>query len=160
MIEKQLSLMRLETVMRRMSEDGKVTVLATGCFDVLHVGHVRLLGEARRQGDTLVVGLNDDATVRALKGRGRPVNSASDRAEVIAALSAVDYVCVFFDPTPVDLILRTKPSVFVKGADYRIEDLPEAAAVQAGGGRIHLARYHAGFSTTGILAARRPNETE
>jgi D-beta-D-heptose 7-phosphate kinase/D-beta-D-heptose 1-phosphate adenosyltransferase len=122
-----------------------------GCFDLLHAGHVQYLQEARAQGDLLVVGLNGDAGVRALKGPGRPVNSAEARALVLAALEAVDLLTVFDEPTPLELIRAVRPDVLVKGADYRREEVVGADFVESYGGRVHLAPLRPGCSTTRLL---------
>ena len=114
-------------------------VLANGCFDLLHVGHVRYLSAARGLGDALVVGLNSDASVRRLKGPGRPVMPADERAELIGALAAVDLVVVFDDDSADALIARLRPDVHAKGTDYTEESVPERAAVLAAGGRVAIA---------------------
>ena len=136
----------------RQRQRGAAIVLTTGCFDILHVGHVRLLAAARKLGDCLVVGVNSDATVRALKGSHRPVNEAKDRCEVLAALQAVDFVCVFSEATPAELILRLRPSVFVKGGDYTLDRLPELSAVHEVGAALRLVPFQGGYSTSSILA--------
>ena len=130
---------------------GQRLAFTNGCFDVLHAGHVHYLQEARAQADLLVVGLNSDASVRALKGPDRPVNSEEARALLLAALQAVDYVSVFEESTPLALIQALRPDVLVKGADYRKEDVVGAAFVEAYGGRVHLAQFHEGYSTTRTL---------
>jgi len=130
---------------------GQRVAFTNGCFDVLHVGHVQYLQEARAQADLLVVGLNSDASVRALKGAGRPINPVDARARVLSALQAVDYVTVFEEATPLPLIEAIRPDVLVKGADYRKDEVIGAAFVEANGGRVHLAPLHEGFSTTHLL---------
>ena len=134
---------------RRLS--GQKIVFTNGCFDVLHAGHVQYLREARAQGDLLVVGLNSDESVRKLKGQGRPVNGLDARAFVLGSLEAVDYVTVFSEPTPLELIQALQPDVLVKGADYRREEVIGAEFVEAMGGRLHLARLREGYSTTRLL---------
>jgi D-beta-D-heptose 7-phosphate kinase/D-beta-D-heptose 1-phosphate adenosyltransferase len=130
---------------------GQRVAFTNGCFDLLHAGHVRYLQEARAHADLLVVGLNGDAGVRALKGPGRPVNPVRARAEVLAALHAVDFVTVFEEPTPLPLIQALRPDVLVKGSDYRKEEVVGAAFVESYGGRVYLAPYQEGFSTTQTL---------
>jgi D-beta-D-heptose 7-phosphate kinase/D-beta-D-heptose 1-phosphate adenosyltransferase len=130
---------------------GQRIAFTNGCFDVLHAGHVQYLREARVQADLLVVGVNSDASVQALKGPGRPVNAAADRIAVLAGLQAVDYVTVFDEATPLALIQRLRPDVLVKGADYRKEDVVGAAFVESYGGRVHLAPLREGHSTTALL---------
>jgi D-beta-D-heptose 7-phosphate kinase / D-beta-D-heptose 1-phosphate adenosyltransferase len=118
---------------------------------VLHAGHVAYLNEARAQADGLVVGINSDASVRAIKGKDRPVNSVTDRIEVLAGLQAVDYVVVFDEATPLALIQELRPDVLVKGADYRKHEVVGAEFVESYGGRVHLAPFRPGHSTTGLL---------
>jgi D-beta-D-heptose 7-phosphate kinase/D-beta-D-heptose 1-phosphate adenosyltransferase len=130
---------------------GQRVAFTNGCFDVLHAGHVEYLREARAQADVLVVGLNSDAGVRALKGDGRPVNPAEARACVLAGLQAVDYVTVFNEPTPLELIRAVRPDVLIKGADYRKHEVVGAEFVESYGGRVHLAPLHEGYSTTRII---------
>src|SRR5881628_2267392 len=115
---------------------GKKLVATNGCFDLLHVGHVRYLQAARALGDVLVVGVNSDASVQALKGLSRPVVPGVERAELLAGLRCVDYVTLFDDATPEALIEALRPAIHVKGGDYRAEELPEAAAVARAGGRV------------------------
>jgi D-beta-D-heptose 7-phosphate kinase/D-beta-D-heptose 1-phosphate adenosyltransferase len=130
---------------------GQRVAFTNGCFDVLHAGHVEYLTEARAQADLLVVGLNSDASVRSLKGAGRPVNGAEARALVLSGLQAVDYVTVFDEPTPLELIRLLRPDVLVKGADYRREQVVGADVVEAYGGRVYLAPLRDGYSTTRLL---------
>jgi rfaE bifunctional protein nucleotidyltransferase chain/domain len=132
-------------------------VLANGCFDLLHVGHVRYLREARRQGDVLFVGVNSDAAVERLKGRGRPLMPAAERVEILAALRDVDHVVVFDDDTADRLIRTLRPHVHAKGTDYTASSVPEAATVQAHGGRVAIAGDPKDHSTTdliGVIVAR------
>jgi D-beta-D-heptose 7-phosphate kinase/D-beta-D-heptose 1-phosphate adenosyltransferase len=127
-----------------------------GCFDILHRGHVKLLAEARATCDRLIVGLNSDASTTRLKGKGRPINPAEGRAEVLAALEAVDLVVVFEDDTPLELIKRVRPAVLVKGADYKREDVVGRDVVEAAGGDVILVDLVPGHSTTAIVARARP----
>lgn len=122
-----------------------------GCFDLLHRGHVKLLAEARAACDRLVVGLNSDASVRRLKGEGRPINPADGRAEVLAALEAVDLVAVFEEDTPLELIKRVRPAVLVKGADYKREDVVGHDVVEQAGGTVVLVDLVPGHSTTAMV---------
>jgi D-beta-D-heptose 7-phosphate kinase/D-beta-D-heptose 1-phosphate adenosyltransferase len=122
-----------------------------GCFDLLHPGHVKLLAEARAACDRLVVGLNDDASVRRLKGKGRPLQPVHARAEVLAALEAVDLVVVFSQDTPLELIRRLKPTVLVKGGDYSKAGVVGAGFVEAHGGEVMLVDLVPGYSTTRIV---------
>jgi D-beta-D-heptose 7-phosphate kinase/D-beta-D-heptose 1-phosphate adenosyltransferase len=130
---------------------GKRIVFTNGCFDILHRGHVTYLAQAKALGDILIVGLNSDASVRRLKGPGRPINSLEDRAEVLAALSCVDHIVPFAEDTPVELIRMVQPDVFVKGGDYRREMLPEAAVVEDMGGVVRILPYVEDRSTTGMI---------
>lgn len=143
---------------------GKTVVFTNGCFDILHVGHVRYLQAARALGQMLVVGVNTDDSVRRLKGPDRPVNSECDRVEVLAALECVDYVTLFNEDTPVELIRAIQPDVDVKGGDYSVEDMPEAEVMRSIGGRVEIIPFSAtdseGFSTTGTLRAIKGEETE
>lgn len=135
----------------RQRRAGKKIVFTNGCFDVLHVGHVRYLARARRLGDVLVVGINTDASVRKLKGPGRPVNSEKDRAEVLGSLAAVDYTVLFDDPTPLRLIEKVRPDLLVKGGDWKKKDIVGADFVESCGGRVRSLPFVKGFSTTGTL---------
>jgi D-beta-D-heptose 7-phosphate kinase/D-beta-D-heptose 1-phosphate adenosyltransferase len=130
---------------------GKKVVFTNGCFDILHAGHARYLHEARRQGDVLVVGLNSDPSVRRLKGEGRPVVAESDRAELLASLDCVDYVVVFDDDTPADLIRAVEPDVLVKGEDWKDKGVVGREFVEARGGRVVLVKLLAGRSTTNVV---------
>jgi rfaE bifunctional protein nucleotidyltransferase chain/domain len=132
---------------------GRRVVLANGCFDLLHVGHVRYLRAARGLGDALVVGLNSDASVRRLKGPGRPVIPADERAELIGALASVDLVVVFDDDSAEALIARLRPDVHAKGTDYTEESVPERAAVLAAGGRVAIAGDPKSHATRDLIAA-------
>ena len=139
---------------------GAKVVLANGCFDLLHVGHVRYLEAAKAEGDVLVVGLNSDRGVRELKGDGRPVMSVKERAELVAALEAVDYVVVFDTPTVEPLVEALKPDVHAKGTDYTVESVPERAAVEAAGGRVAIVGDPKDHSTRDLLSdiRKRPSE--
>ncbi len=127
------------------------TVFTNGCFDILHVGHVRYLRDARMLGDILIVGLNSDVSVRGLKGKDRPVQVQSDRAEILAALAPVDYVILFDDETPKDLIEAIAPDVLVKGGDWPVEKIIGSSFVLARGGEVRSLPFHPGKSTTSIL---------
>ena len=133
-------------------DGGQKVVFTNGCFDILHAGHVRYLKKARSFGDCLVLGLNTDASVRRLKGSSRPVNHEQERAEVVGALEAVDYVVLFDEPTAEALIEQVRPDVYVKGGDYTLETLPEGRLVQGYGGRVELVRLVEGCSTTNVIA--------
>ena len=146
-ISKELAIEILESA----KKDGKKVVFTNGCFDILHRGHVTYLNEAKRQGDILVVGVNSDASVKKLKGESRPINSEYDRAFVLDGLKAVDYTVIFGEDTPEDLIACLKPSVHVKGGDYKKEDLPETKIVESYGGKVVILNFVEGKSTTNII---------
>lgn len=134
---------------------GQKVAFTNGCFDILHLGHVQYLTEARAQADCLVVGLNTDAGVRGLKGPGRPVNSEDARAAVLAGLAVVDYLVLFGEPTPIRLIESIRPDVLVKGADYRKDQVVGADLVESYGGRVHLAGLREGYSTSKLIQQMR-----
>ena len=133
-------------------ESGARIVLANGCFDVLHVGHVRYLAGARELGDILVVGINSDEQVAIQKGRGRPVLPAIERAEIVAALESVTYVTIFDEPTVEQLLLTLKPDVHAKGTDYTTESVPERDVVRSYGGQVAIVADPKDHSTTEIIA--------
>lgn len=137
----------------RLRAKGKRIVLANGCFDLLHVGHVRYLRAARGLGDVLFVGVNGDVAVARLKGRGRPVMQVEERIEILQALRDVDHVVVFDDDTADTLVTRLRPDVHAKGTDYTPESVPEAAAVRAVGGRIAIAGDPKSHSSRDMIAA-------
>jgi rfaE bifunctional protein nucleotidyltransferase chain/domain len=131
---------------------GRTIALANGCFDVLHVGHVRYVAGARAQADRLVVAVNDDRSVNGLKGAGRPILSAADRAEMVAALDGADYVITFADPDVNRLLKLVRPDVHCKGTDYTVDTVPERDTVLAYGGRIAIVGDPKGHSTRDLLA--------
>ena len=133
--------------------EGKKLVVTNGCFDILHLGHVSYLESARILGDTLLVGVNGDGSARQLKGPGRPVNSESDRAAVLAALASVNGVCIFAEKTAVKFLAAARPDVYVKGGDYTPDtlDQEERRTVESAGGRIVILPFVPGKSTTALL---------
>ncbi len=131
--------------------EGAQVVTTNGCFDVLHTGHVNFLREARAQGDVLVVGLNGDASVQRLKGAGRPVVGQDDRAAMLAALRVVDYVVIFDDLTPNELLARLQPAIHCKAGDYTVESLPETPIVERGGGEVRILPLVEGYSTSQLI---------
>ncbi|MGE2835842.1 D-glycero-beta-D-manno-heptose 1-phosphate adenylyltransferase [Mycobacterium sp. SMC-4] len=143
----------------RLRAAGRTVVATGGCFDLLHTGHIRLLRTARQLGDALIVCINSDDSVRALKGSGRPVMAAPDRARVLAALACVDAVAIFDDATPERLLEDLRPDIWVKGGDYRADDLPEAAVVRRHGGEVVIVPTVAGYSTSALIAAARSHPT-
>jgi len=141
-------------LLRRVSEwraAGETIVFTNGCFDLLHVGHVTLLEDCHKFGSKLVLGLNSDASVCRLKGPTRPVVGEKERAQVMAALAAVDAVVLFEEDTPLELIRAVKPDVLVKGGDYSVETVVGHEVVTAGGGRVEIVPTVEGFSTTNIV---------
>jgi rfaE bifunctional protein nucleotidyltransferase chain/domain len=148
-------LLTLDAAVRRAAAwraAGKRLVLANGCFDLLHVGHVRYLSAARELGDVLVVGLNSDDSVRRLKGRGRPLMGAAERAEIVRALRAVDAVVVFDGDTVDELVRRLRPDVQAKGTDYTEDSVPERESVRAVGGRVAIAGDRKDHSTRDLIS--------
>jgi|SRR5579859_1316757 len=153
----------LAALLRERQTAGARVIFTNGCFDLLHLGHVRYLQEARGLGDLLVVGVNSDASTRALKGAGRPLVPQDERAEVLAALACIDYVTIFEEATAVALVEALRPDVYVKGGDYAVADaasqsaainyarLPEASPVLASGGQVRLIPYLPGHSTTALI---------
>jgi D-beta-D-heptose 7-phosphate kinase/D-beta-D-heptose 1-phosphate adenosyltransferase len=135
----------------RLRAEGRKVVFTNGCFDVLHVGHVRYLQQARALGDLLVVGVNTDAGVRRLKGPQRPIVPEEERAELLAALECVDYVILFDEPTPEESLRELRPAIHAKGGDYTEEQLPEAAIVRGYGGEVRIMPLVPGRSTTDIV---------
>ena len=149
--QKIKSLRSLLGVLSKERKSRRKIIFTNGCFDILHVGHVRYLRAAKRLGDRLVLGLNTDDSVKKLKGPGRPVNSERDRAEVLAALEAVDYVVLFSDPTPLRLIRAVRPDFLVKGGDWKKKDIVGSDFVESYGGKVKPLPFVEGFSTTRTL---------
>jgi len=147
-----VSLQEARAMRERVASQGGKVVFTNGCFDLLHVGHVRCLKEARRQGDLLIVGLNDDQSTRRLKGPRRPFVVQEDRAEIVAALEHVDCVVLFSEATAERLVSSLKPDVYVKGGNYAVEELPEAKVVAEYGGKVHLTSVTQGHSTTDLIS--------
>jgi D-glycero-beta-D-manno-heptose 1-phosphate adenylyltransferase len=139
---------------------GRQVAFANGCFDILHVGHIRYLEGARQEADRLVVAINDDLSVAALKGAGRPIMPAAERAELIAALRAVDYVVIFADRTVERLLRLIEPDVHCKGTDYRVDTVPEREVVRAYGGRIAIVGDPKDHSTRELLARLGPGRPD
>ena len=131
---------------------GRTIAFANGCFDLLHVGHIRYLESAAEEADVLVVAINDDASVRRLKGEGRPILSAADRAELVAALRCVDYVVIFPEPTVGPLLASLRPDVHCKGTDYTVDSVPERDIVRAYGGRTAIVGDPKDHSTRELLS--------
>jgi D-glycero-beta-D-manno-heptose 1-phosphate adenylyltransferase len=148
---KLLLLESLEPIVTALKASGKTVVFANGCFDLLHVGHIRYLHSARRLGDVLVVGLNSDESVRRLKGPQRPLMPEDERAEILAALACVDYVVLFQEPTVERLLMALKPDIQCKGTDYTEETVPEREVVRSYGGRVAIAGDPKDHSTRDLI---------
>jgi D-beta-D-heptose 7-phosphate kinase/D-beta-D-heptose 1-phosphate adenosyltransferase len=148
---KIVSIESLREERRGLRARGKKLVFTNGCFDILHVGHVRYLARARELGDALLVAINSDRSVRELKGAGRPIMNEEERAEMLAALSAVDYVTVFDDLSPRTLIAEILPDVLVKGGDYQLDEIHGRAETEAAGGRVMALPFVEGASTSSII---------
>lgn len=141
----------IEAALAPLRSQGKKIVFTNGVFDLLHIGHVRYLQEARSLGDALVIGVNADASVKRLKGPTRPIQNENDRAEILAALSCVDFTCIFTEDTPENLIHKVKPDVLVKGGDWKIETIVGAPFVMSYGGKVMSLQFVDGKSTTKII---------
>lgn len=141
----------LNGILGREKKNGKTIVFTNGCFDILHEGHIRYLRKAKKYGDILVVGLNTDSSVRAIKGQNRPIIPQRSRAEVLTSLNMVDYVVLFSEETPYNLIKFLKPNVLVKGADYEISEIAGADIVKANGGKVVRVHLEKGFGTSEII---------
>lgn len=147
-------LLRRENVadfVKKLHQSGKTVVVTNGCFDILHVGHVRYLQKTKSFADYMIVLLNSDKSVRSIKGLTRPINNEQDRAEVLNALACVDYVVMFDEDSPANLIDEIKPDVYTKGADYTMETLPEADIMRKNNIKVEFIEFVAGKSTTNTI---------
>ena len=142
---------KIEELLKLLRSQNKVIVATNGCFDILHVGHVRYLKKSKSFGDVLIVGLNSDKSVRSIKGEGRPINSEQDRAEVLCALESVDYVVLFDEDSPKDLLEVIKPNIYTKGADYTLKTLPEADVILRNNGWVEFIDFVEGKKKTKII---------
>jgi rfaE bifunctional protein nucleotidyltransferase chain/domain len=152
---KVIPLDRAYRLVDELKRRGRRVVFTNGCFDLLHPGHTRYLAEARKLGDVLIVAVNSDASVRTLKGPGRPIFPQEERAELLAALEAVDYVTIFDDLTPQAVIARLLPDVLVKGGDWGPDEIVGRAEVEGAGGQVLSIPVVPGYSTSAIIAAAR-----
>ncbi|HDT15226.1 MAG TPA: D-glycero-beta-D-manno-heptose 1-phosphate adenylyltransferase, partial [Firmicutes bacterium] len=141
----------LKKKIKQFKRAGKKIVFTNGCYDIIHVGHIRLLKKAAAMGDVLVVALNSDSSVRKIKGPSRPLTPQKERAELLASFYFVDAVTVFYEENPYNIIKEIKPDVLVKGGDWEIKDIIGADIVRAGGGRVRSIKYEKGKSTTNII---------
>jgi len=151
MRKKIIELNELEGIINQSKEEGKKIVFTNGCFDILHIGHIHLLKQARKFGDILVIGLNSDSSVRDLKGKKRPIIPENERAELLAALEVTDYITIFTEKTACRVLEVIKPDVYVKGGDYSPTSLPEWPVVERNGGQIRIIPLEEGRSTTNII---------
>ena len=153
MREKIVNAEEAAAIAEQLRANGRKLVFTNGCFDLLHVGHVRYLAAARAAGDVLLVAINGDESVRALKGEARPINRAQDRAEVVAALESVDHVVIFPEVRATALLEKVRPAIYVKGGDYSPESLhpEERSALEKMGTEIRILPFEAGYSTSGLL---------
>lgn len=136
---------------KNLHEAGKTVVATNGCFDILHVGHIRYLQQTKSYADYLIVLLNSDKSVKSIKGESRPINNESDRAEILTALSCVDFVVLFDEDSPADLLDEIKPDIYTKGADYTMDTLPEREIMLKNGIRVEFIDFVQGKSTTNII---------
>lgn len=148
---KILPLSDLQQQVTQWKNEGRTVAFTNGCFDILHAGHIASLTEAAKQADKLIVALNADSSVKELKGDDRPLNDENARATVMAALSMVDAVTIFSEPTPKELIIALKPDVLVKGGDYKVDDIAGAKEVISWGGQVVINPILQGYSTTSII---------
>jgi rfaE bifunctional protein nucleotidyltransferase chain/domain len=153
MSDKIVNADQLKAIGEKMRASGRKLVLTNGCFDLLHAGHVRYLQAARALGDALAVAINGDESVRALKGDGRPLNRAADRAEVVAALACVDHVTIFTETRATDLLAKIRPAIYVKGGDYTRETLDpdERTALEQANAEIRIVPFEKGYSTSSVM---------
>jgi len=141
----------IEDIAAKLRAWGKKIVFTNGCFDIIHPGHVKYLYEAKKLGDILIIGLNSDDSVKRLKGEGRPINNQEERAFVLSSLEMIDYLVIFKEDTPYDLIKRINPDVLVKGGDWSVDDIIGSDIVLASGGTVKSLTYYAGHSTTDLI---------
>jgi cytidyltransferase-related domain len=149
----------LRSILERLRAEGKIIVFTNGCFDIIHVGHIKILFEAKKQGDILIVGINDDDSVKRLKGKDRPILPLSARQVILASIEAVDYVVPFSEDTPENLIKEIEPNVLVKGEDWPEDKIVGADFVKSKGGKIVRVKLVEGFSTSNIIKKIREKES-
>ena len=141
----------IKEIIKNLQKEGKTVVATNGCFDILHVGHVRYLQETKKYADFSVVLLNSDKSVKSIKGENRPINNENDRAEILTALSCVDFVVLFDEDSPAMLLDEIKPDVYTKGADYTMDTLPEREIMIKNGTKVEFIEFVQGKSTTGLI---------
>lgn len=140
----------IKNIAENLKKEGKTIVTCNGCFDILHIGHIKFLKEAKEQGDTLIVGINSDQSVKENKGAERPINNEDNRAQILSALEMVDYITIFNENTPIKLLETIQPNIHCNGEEYG-ENCIEAKTIKKHNGKIHLIRLKEGFSTTDII---------
>ncbi|MEW5977554.1 MAG: D-glycero-beta-D-manno-heptose 1-phosphate adenylyltransferase [Acidobacteriota bacterium] len=150
-MNKELALPELLERLTGLRRQGKRIVFTNGCYDLLHPGHVHFLSQARQLGDALVVGVNSDRSVREIKGPARPILTQEERCQILSGLASVDFVVIFDEPTPLDLISALRPDVLVKGGDWGLHEIVGREQVEAGGGRVVTLPFLPGFSTSAIV---------
>ncbi|MEE8360033.1 MAG: D-glycero-beta-D-manno-heptose 1-phosphate adenylyltransferase [Candidatus Omnitrophota bacterium] len=152
MIEDKIkSVEKLKTKLSLLKSEGKSIVFTNGCFDILHVGHISYLEEAKKQGDVLVVAINSDISVKKVKGAGRPILSEGDRLKMLAALESVDFVTIFSQDDPASIVTELDPDIIVKGSDWKEEEIIGAEHVKNSGGRVASIPFLKGYSTTELI---------
>jgi len=150
-LSKLKHLREAKQIVENLKKEGKKIIPTNGCFDILHVGHVRYLNDAKKYGDFLIVGINSDSSVRRIKGKNRPIIDEKARAEVVAGLDSVDMVIIFSEDTPYELIKTLEPDVLIKGGDWKEEEIVGADIVKRSGGKVLTVPYISGYSTTSII---------
>jgi len=150
-MNKVVSKKQIKGIVQRLKKKGKKIVFTNGCFDIIHAGHIRYLRKSKKLGDVLIVGLNSDSSVRKIKGRERPINNQRDRAEILSALEFIDYIVIFNEETPEDLIRIVLPDILVKGSDWKGKKVAGENVVKNRGGRIVFMPLLKGRSTTGLI---------
>jgi len=151
MTQKIITINELKNIAENLRKENKKIVTTNGVFDILHIGHIRYLKEAKKFGQALIVGINSDASVKRIKDPRRPLNSENDRAEALASLECVDYVIIFNEENPIKFLEEIKPNIHVKGGDYKIEKVLEKEAVEKNNGKIVLIPEIEGYSTSKII---------
>ncbi len=149
--KKVLNLTEADQIIQNYKKEKKKIVFTNGCFDLLHIGHVRYLEQAKSRGDVLIVGINADVSVQKLKGPQRPIQNENDRAEILASLKSVDHTVLFSEDTPIELIKKLKPDVLVKGGDWKVQQIVGWDFVQSYGGQVESLQFIEGRSTTQII---------
>ena len=148
---KIISAKRIPALRNALKKNRKKIAFTNGCFDILHAGHVSYLAKAKQTADVLFIGINTDASVRALKGKHRPLNPLKDRMSVLSGLECVDYICPFSEETPLKLITALKPDILAKGGDWKIKDIVGAPLVKSYGGKVVRIPFKKGYSTTSLI---------